>query len=74
MAEVAESDWELFKELLPRWQESYMEMLISQYVEILNDDSEASSRYWALEKRINRDKRPQECLQAIFAAAPCVMR
>lgn len=56
MGEVAESDWKLFKELLPKWQESYMEMLISQYIEILNGDSEASSRFWALEERINRDK------------------
>lgn len=56
MGEVAESDWKLFKELLPRWQESYMEMLIGQYIEMLNDDSEASSRFWALEERINRDK------------------
>lgn len=56
MGEVAESDWKLFKELLPTWQESYMEMLISQYIEILNSDSEASSRFWALEERINRDK------------------
>ena len=30
MGEVAERDWKLFKELLPRWQESYMEMLIGQ--------------------------------------------
>lgn len=56
MGEVAESDWKLFKELLPTWQESYMEMLISQYIEMLNGDSEASSRFWALEERINRDK------------------
>ena len=56
MGEVAESDWRLFKELLPKWQESYMEMLINQYIEILNDDSEASSRFWALEERLNRDK------------------
>lgn len=56
MGEVAERDWKLFKELLPRWQESYMEMLIGQYIEMLNDDSEASSRFWALEERINRDK------------------
>ena len=56
MREVAESDWRLFKELLPKWQESYMEMLISQYIEILNDDSEASSRFWALEERLNRDR------------------
>lgn len=55
MGEVTESDWKLFKELLPKWQESYMEMLIGQYIEILNGGSEASSRFWALEERINRD-------------------
>lgn len=56
MGEVTESDWKLFKELLPKWQESYMEMLIGQYIEILNGDSEASSRFWVLEERVNRDK------------------
>lgn len=56
MGEVTESDWKLFKELLPKWQESYMEMLIGQYIEILNGGSETSSRFWALEERINRDK------------------
>ena len=56
MGNVAESDWRLFKELLPKWQESYMEKLIGQYVEMLNGDSEASSRFLALEERINRDK------------------
>lgn len=56
MGEVAEKDWRLFKELLPKWQESYMEMLIGQYIEMLHGDSEASSRFWALEERINRDK------------------
>ena len=30
--------------------------LIDQYVEMLNGDSEASSRFWALEERLNRDK------------------
>ena len=56
MGEVAEKDRRLFKELLPKWQESYMEMLIGQYIEMLNGDSEASSRFWALEERLNRDK------------------
>ena len=56
MGEVTESDWKLFKELLPKWQESYMEMLIGQYIEMLNGDSEASSRFWALEERVNGDK------------------
>ncbi|MDB1868625.1 hypothetical protein ABG983_09065, partial [Collinsella aerofaciens] len=56
MRDVAESDWKLFKKMLPQWQERYMEKLIGQYVEILNGDSEASSRFWALEERLNRDK------------------
>lgn len=56
MRDVAESDWKLFKKMLPQWQERYMEKLIGQYVEILNGGSEASSRFWALEERVNRDK------------------
>ena len=56
MRDVAESDWKLFKKMLPLWQERYMEKLIGRYVEMLNGDSEASSRFWALEERINRDK------------------
>ena len=56
MGDVVERDWRLFKELLPQWQERYMERLIDQYIEILNGGSEASSRFWALEERINRDK------------------
>lgn len=56
MRDVAESDWKLFKKMLPQWQERYMERLIDQYIEILNGGSEASSRFWVLEERINRDK------------------
>ena len=37
MRDVAESDWKLFKKMLPQWQERYMKKLIGQYVEILND-------------------------------------
>lgn len=56
MRDVAESDWKLFKKMLPQWQERYMERLVGQYIEILNGSGEASSRFWALEERINRDK------------------
>ncbi len=37
MRDVTESDWKLFKKMLPQWQEGYMEKLIGQYVEMLND-------------------------------------
>ena len=30
MRDVAESDWKLFKKMLPQWQERYMEKLIGQ--------------------------------------------
>lgn len=53
---VAERDWRLFKELLPKWQENYMAKLIDQYIEILNGDGEASDRFWVLEEHINRDR------------------
>lgn len=56
MRDVAESDWKLFKKLLPEWQERHMEKLIDKYIEILNGSGEASNRFWALEERINRDK------------------
>ena len=56
MRDVAESDWKLFKKMLPQWQERYMERLVGQYIEILNGSGEASSKFWALEERINRDK------------------
>ena len=57
MRDVAESDWKLFKKLLPIWQERHIEKLIDQYIEILNGDGEASDRFWALEEHINRDRR-----------------
>lgn len=56
MRDVAESDWKLFKKLLPEWQERHMEKLIDKYIEILNGSDEASNRFWALEERINRDR------------------
>ena len=56
MRDVAESDWKMFKKLLPEWQERHMEKLIDQYIEILNGSGEASNRFWALEERINGDK------------------
>ena len=56
MRDVAESDWKLFKKLLPEWQERHMEKFIDQYIEILNGSGEASNRFWALEERIKRDK------------------
>lgn len=54
---TAEKDWKLFRKYLPEWQESYMEKLIGEYMEILQGDGLASDKYWALEKRIKDDKK-----------------
>lgn len=56
--EISKSDWKLFREKLPEWQERYMEGLVKDYVDFLNDKSKhASEKFWELEKRIKEDKR-----------------
>lgn len=56
--DISKKDWKLFREKLPGWQENYMEGLIKEYVNVLNDDTKhASERFWKLEKRIKEDKR-----------------
>lgn len=57
MVEISKSDWKLFRERVPGWQEHYMERLIKEYVELLNSPVNASDRFWKLEKRIKQDKR-----------------
>ena len=36
MNDITKSDWKLFQERVPEWQEHYMERLIKEYVELLN--------------------------------------
>jgi hypothetical protein len=55
--EISKSDWKLFKERLPHWQERYMEHLIEEYVLFLKSDKTASTKFWELEKQIKEDKR-----------------
>ena len=52
-----EKDWKLFRSRLPGWQEAYMEKLVGEYKALLDSDKAASEKYWALERRIGRDKR-----------------
>ena len=54
---VNEKDWKLFRKLLPEWQEAYMEKLCKEYAGILASGSNASDKFWELEKRINKDKK-----------------
>ena len=50
-------DWTLFKALLPGWQDSYMKRLNRQYIAILTSDRSAHDKFWAIEKRIQRDRK-----------------
>ena len=55
--EIKKSDWKLFREKLPGWQEKYMEQLVKEYAEYLQSDLPASTKFWEMEKRIKGDKR-----------------
>ena len=58
MREISKSDWKLFRERIPAWQEKYMEKLAKEYVTLLTDkDKTASAKFWELEKRIKEDKK-----------------
>lgn len=55
--DISKKDWKLFREKLSDWQEKYMEDLVKEYVNLLNDDTKyASEKFWKLEKRIKEDK------------------
>ena len=54
---ISKKDWKLFREKLSDWQEKYMEGLVKEYVNFLNDERKhASEKFWTLEKRIKEDK------------------
>ena len=53
----SENDWKLFKEKLPVWQETYMSQLEEGYIKLLQSDKSAADKFWALERRIQTDKK-----------------
>lgn len=52
-----EQDWQLFRSRIPQWQEAYMAKLNEEYVALLTADGNASDKFWALEKRLKKDRR-----------------
>ena len=55
--DISKKDWKLFREKLSDWQENYMEGLVKEYANFLNDDKKpASEKFWELEKRIKEDQ------------------
>lgn len=57
MVVISKSDWKLFREKLPDWQEHYMEQLTKEYIELLSSPGNASDHFWELEKRIKKDRK-----------------
>lgn len=55
--EVSKSDWKLFKARIGDWQEAYMERLVKEYMDLLDEAENASDKFWKLEERIKKDKK-----------------
>ena len=57
MYSVKESDWKLFRKLLPEWQERFMERLLGEYLTMIAGQGLASDRFWKLKERLQKDVR-----------------
>ena len=55
--DVSKKDWNLFRSKSAGWQETYMDRLTKEYIELLSSEINASEKFWTLEKRIKADKR-----------------
>lgn len=51
-----ESDWKIFRKLIPVWQERYITKLNKEYIGILIQDKNASTIFWELNDRIKKDQ------------------
>ena len=51
-----ESDWKLFRKLIPVWQERYITKLNKEYIGILIQDKNALTIFWELNDRIKKDR------------------
>lgn len=57
MVEISKSDWKLYREKVPEWQEHYMERLTKEHIALLSGQGNASDHFWELEKRIKQEKK-----------------
>ena len=54
---ATENDWKLFRARIAGWQESHMEKLNREYIELLSANGAASEKFWALYERIREDRK-----------------
>ncbi len=50
-------DWMFFNNKIADWQESYINRLNKQYIELLSEDANPSDKFWRLDKRIKEDRK-----------------
>lgn len=55
--DCSKSDWKLFRNRIGDWQESYIEKLNRQYIDLLNGDGLASEKFLELNRRIREDRK-----------------
>lgn len=55
--EISKKDWMLFRERIGVWQESYMERLVQEYIQILSSEKAGNQKFWELEERLRADKK-----------------
>ena len=55
--EISKNDWKLFRTCIGDWQETYMERLVKEYMDLLESKANASDKFWKLEERIKKDKK-----------------
>ena len=53
---ASDEDWKLYRSRVPKWQEAYMAGLLTEYEKIIQSEEQPSERFWALEKRISKDR------------------
>ena len=56
MRSFSEKDWKLYRDRIADWQETYMDRLNREYIELLNGSDAPSDKFWALDKRIKKDR------------------
>ena len=60
------SDYKLFKEKLPLWQENYMAKVCEKIQKLtINDEKSAADKFWAIEKIIFKEKKNPGVLMEI---------
>lgn len=53
--DYSKTDWKLFQERIPKWQEAYMDKLLKEYIKLLEGPELPSAKFWELKNRMAED-------------------